>query len=103
MTLPSWTITRYEVERDEKIGMGFFSDVYRGTWRSRVVAIKVLAPTTPRELFKNEVLKHGGGRDPWKMVSTLLTAPEMESGDAEAMAAVGKWKIEDEVSVPGRH
>lgn len=53
--LPSWTITRYEVEREEKIGLGFFSDVYRGTWRSQVVAIKVLAPTTPRELFVHEV------------------------------------------------
>ena len=53
--LPSWTITRYEVNRDEKIGLGFFSDVYRGTWRSRTVAIKVLAPTTPRQLFLHEV------------------------------------------------
>ena len=55
LALPSWTITRYEVERDEKIGMGFFSDVFRGTWRNHVVAIKVLAPTTPRRLFVHEV------------------------------------------------
>lgn len=55
------------------------------------------------EKYKNEVLRYGGGRDPWKMVSALLDAPEMESGDAEAMAEVGRWKIEDEVSVPGRH
>ena len=55
VALPSWTITRYEVEREEKIGMGFFSDVYRGTWRDGVVAIKVLAPTTPKELFVHEV------------------------------------------------
>ncbi|PIL26596.1 transporter [Ganoderma sinense ZZ0214-1] len=55
VALPSWTITRYEVERDEKIGMGFFSDVFKGTWRSHVVAIKVLAPTTPRQLFVHEV------------------------------------------------
>ena len=55
VTLPSWTITRYEVNRDEKIGMGLFSDVYKGTWRSCVVAIKVLAPTTPRQLFVHEV------------------------------------------------
>ncbi|KAJ7079089.1 hypothetical protein B0H15DRAFT_520827 [Mycena belliarum] len=53
--LPGWTITRYEVDRDVKIGMGFFSDVYRGTWRNRTVAIKVLAPCTPRELFLKEV------------------------------------------------
>lgn len=35
--------------------MGFFSDVYRGTWRNRTVAIKVLAECTPRELFVKEV------------------------------------------------
>ncbi|CAL1697535.1 unnamed protein product [Somion occarium] len=61
--LPSWTITRYEVDREEKIGIGFFSDVYRGRWRNHVVAIKVLAETTPRQLFVREVeiwktLKH---------------------------------------------
>lgn len=60
-SLPSWTITRYEVDREEKIGIGFFSDVFRGTWRSphtltaRTVAIKVLAPTTPRKLFVREI------------------------------------------------
>ncbi|KAJ7072080.1 hypothetical protein C8F01DRAFT_1361505 [Mycena amicta] len=53
--LPSWTITRYEVDRDVKIGMGFFSDVYRGRWRNRTVAIKVLAECTPQELFVKEV------------------------------------------------
>jgi len=33
----------------------------------------------------------------------LLDAPELERGDAEAMKEVGRWKIEDEVGVPGRH
>ncbi|KDQ49984.1 hypothetical protein JAAARDRAFT_186654 [Jaapia argillacea MUCL 33604] len=55
VALPNWTITRYEVDREEKIGIGFFSDVYRGTWHSHAVAIKVLAPTTPRQLFVHEI------------------------------------------------
>ncbi|KAG6899019.1 Mitochondrial intermediate peptidase [Termitomyces sp. T159_Od127] len=55
------------------------------------------------EKYKREVLRFGGGKDPWKMVSTLLSAPELEDGDAEAMREVGRWKIEDEVGLPGRH
>lgn len=35
--------------------MGFFSDVFRGTWRGRTVAIKVLTDATPRELFQREI------------------------------------------------
>jgi len=55
------------------------------------------------EKYKREVLQYGGGKDPWKMVGALLSAPELESGDAEAMREVGRWRIEDEVAVPGRH
>ncbi|CAL1697553.1 unnamed protein product [Somion occarium] len=85
LTLPSWTITRYEVDREEKVGIGFFSDVYRGRWRDSVVAIKVLAEATPRPLFIHEVkiwrtLKHPNvlellgasstsGDPPWFFVS----------------------------------
>lgn len=86
LSLPSWTITRYEVDREEKIGIGFFSDVYRGRYQGREVAIKVLAKTTPRSLFVREVeiwkkLKHENvlellgasstvGDPPWFLVST---------------------------------
>ncbi|KIM89615.1 hypothetical protein PILCRDRAFT_812439 [Piloderma croceum F 1598] len=57
-SLPSWTITKYEVDLDEKIGrigIGYFSTVYKGTWRKRTVAIKVLATTTPRKVFTREI------------------------------------------------
>ena len=79
---------RYEVDRDEKIGVGFFSDVYKGTWRGRTVAIKVLADTTPRRLFVREMgiwksLRHANvlplygassatGDPPWFFVSPYM-------------------------------
>lgn len=88
LCLPPWTITRYEVDRDEKIGVGFFSDVYKGTWRDGIVAIKVLAPTTPQKLFVHEIeiwkqLVHPNvlqllgassavGESPWFFVSPYL-------------------------------
>ncbi|KAJ3721710.1 mitochondrial intermediate peptidase [Lentinula raphanica] len=55
------------------------------------------------ERYKDEILRYGGGRDPWKMVSAILSSPELESGDAHAMRIVGHWRIEDEVGLPGRH
>ncbi|KAI3622613.1 mitochondrial intermediate peptidase (MIP) [Moniliophthora roreri] len=55
------------------------------------------------ERYKDQVLKWGGGRDPWEMVSTLLSMPELEKGDKEAMSIVGRWRIEDEVGGGGRH
>ncbi|KAF8899000.1 mitochondrial intermediate peptidase [Infundibulicybe gibba] len=55
------------------------------------------------EKYKHEVLRYGGGKDPWQMVSTLLKAPELESGDARAMGEVGRWKIGDDVGVTERH
>jgi len=55
------------------------------------------------EKLKSEVLSFGGGKDPWKMVSILLSAPELECGDTEAMREVGRWRIEDEIGAPGRH
>ncbi|KAH7911476.1 hypothetical protein BJ138DRAFT_1135374 [Hygrophoropsis aurantiaca] len=54
--LPSWTITRYEVDRLRKIGVGFFSEVYLGRWRDLSVAIKVLSSATTQSTFIREVL-----------------------------------------------
>ena len=55
------------------------------------------------EKYRREILRYGGGKDPWKMVSALLAAPELEDGNAKAMREVGRWKLEDEISVAGRH
>ena len=86
--LPSWTITRFEIDLDEKVGIGFFSDVYRGTWRKHTVAIKMLSETTPRKIFLREVemwksLYHpnvlelfgassASGEPPWFLVREVL-------------------------------
>ncbi|KAI0654243.1 mitochondrial intermediate peptidase [Cubamyces menziesii] len=51
------------------------------------------------ERFKSELLQWGGGRDPWEMVATLLDSPELRVGDASAMTEVGRWRIEDEMSI----
>ena len=53
--LPSWTITQFELEFEEKVGFGSFSEVFRGTWREHTVAVKVLDKTTPRKIFLREV------------------------------------------------
>ncbi len=55
------------------------------------------------EKYKQEVLRYGGGKDPWKRVTSLLNSPELGEGEAAAMAEVGRWKVEDEVSSLGRH
>ena len=89
LNLPHWTITRYEIELEEKVGFGSFSYVHRGSWRKNTVAIKVLAETTPRKVFLREVeiwksLHHpnvlqlfgassASGEPPWFLVSSPLS------------------------------
>jgi abelson tyrosine-protein kinase 1 len=104
---------RFEVERSEKIGIGFFSDVYRGTWltrSNRTVAIKVLRPTTPRSAYVHEVeiwktLKHpnvlelygassASGEAPWFFVCRFCEGGNLVKwlkalGDEDWKAAVG--------------
>jgi len=59
---PSWTvIMRWEIDCDGKIGNGP-SNVYMGTWGGMAVAVRVLVPTAPRELFIREV-------ETWKSLS----------------------------------
>ncbi|KXN85244.1 hypothetical protein AN958_11519 [Leucoagaricus sp. SymC.cos] len=84
-SLPSWTITRFEIDCTGRIGVGFFSDVYEGTWRGQTVAIKVLRDFASSRLFVREVeiwknLSHpnivellgassASGNPPWFFVS----------------------------------
>ncbi|KAG1827911.1 hypothetical protein EV424DRAFT_1388703 [Suillus variegatus] len=56
-------IVLYEVDQFEMISQGSFSRVYAGSWRDRLVAIKVLDNFTPASTFRREVelwrrLKH---------------------------------------------
>ncbi|OWP04950.1 hypothetical protein B2J93_6996 [Marssonina coronariae] len=46
------------------------------------------------ENFKNEVLKWGGARDPWKCLAGVLKDERVESGGKEAMQIVGSWGVE---------
>ena len=54
-TASSGSGSRRNTNLEAKVGFGFFSDVYRGTWRQHTVAIKVLAEMTPRKIFVHEV------------------------------------------------
>ena len=49
-----WTITRWEIARTQQIGIGFYSEVFIGNWKGQVVAIKVVSPSTPADLFLHE-------------------------------------------------
>lgn len=51
------------------------------------------------EKYKNEVLKFGGGKDPWTMVGRLLDDEEIMVGDRRAMETVGRWGIDPTLSL----
>lgn len=100
--------TSYQTQFSHLYGYGatYYSYLFDRAIASRVWRNVFSADPLNRvlgEKFKGEVLRYGGGKDPWKMVSALLSAPELENGDAQAMREVGRWRIEDEVGVPGRH
>lgn len=46
------------------------------------------------ETFKEEVLKWGGSRDPWKCLAGALQDESVEGGGRAAMRAVGRWGVE---------
>lgn len=45
------------------------------------------------ERFKERLLRHGGGRDPWVCLADVLDEPALAEGDAAAMAMVGQWSL----------
>ncbi|KAF9269782.1 kinase-like protein [Marasmius fiardii PR-910] len=55
INIPSWTISKSQVSCQEFIARGFFSQVYKGTWRHRMVAIKIVEASTPHHEFVNEL------------------------------------------------
>lgn len=48
--------------------------------------------------YKKEVLRHGGGKQPWECVGGLLGNEELSRGDERAMEMVGQWGIESTAS-----
>ncbi|KAF1843723.1 zincin [Cucurbitaria berberidis CBS 394.84] len=47
------------------------------------------------ELYKNEVLRWGGGRDGWQCLAGVLKDPMLAEGGEKAMQEVGRWGIKD--------
>jgi len=48
------------------------------------------------ERLKENLLKWGGGRDPWRCLSDTLRDDRLAPGDEESMALVGSWGIKDD-------
>jgi len=106
--IPYVSGTSWQTQFGHLFGYGatYYSYLFDRAIASRVWRKLFARAPTNRETgenYKRQVLQFGGGRDPWLMVSALINAPELEGGDAMAMAEVGRWRIEDEVAVPGIH
>ncbi|KAF8547149.1 hypothetical protein OG21DRAFT_959723 [Imleria badia] len=114
--LPSWTITRYEVIRTRKIGMGFLSDVYLGHWRKLTVVVKVLAHSVSREAFVRHIelwnaLDHPNvmplygassamGETPWFVVSKFCSGDNLAASlRFERARVVGEIVVGDTATV----
>ncbi|KAI1020585.1 hypothetical protein LB504_010120 [Fusarium proliferatum] len=48
------------------------------------------------EQLKENLLKWGGGRDPWTCLADTLQDERLASGDEKSMALVGSWGIKDD-------
>ena len=45
------------------------------------------------EEFKNQVLRYGGGKNPWHMLARLLKEDDIARGDSRAMETIGRWGL----------
>ena len=49
------------------------------------------------ERLKENLLKWGGSRDPWRCLSDTLQDERLIDGDEKAMRLVGSWGIKDDL------
>ncbi|KAM6495324.1 Protein kinase-like domain containing protein [Amanita muscaria] len=87
----SWDIARDDVRLGDVIGRGHFSTVYKGIWRGRTVAVKVLNPATAsKEEFRNELTLYGSSSFSGDL-SRMLVGPYMRHGSLSDYLKRCEW------------
>lgn len=105
--IPHVSGTSFQTQFSHLFGYGatYYSYLFDGAIASRIWEKVFLGDPLDRatgERYKNELLRFGGGRNPWLLVSAVLNSPQLEAGGVEAMCEVGKWKLDNMVTA-GRH
>jgi len=100
---PSVPGTAWQTHFNHLYGYGatYYSYLFDQAIASRVWSQLFESDPLNREMgerYKNEVLIHGGGKEPWEMVGRLLLDPMIEAGGHNAMEAVGRWGIDHSIS-----
>ncbi|ESK93381.1 hypothetical protein Moror_1792 [Moniliophthora roreri MCA 2997] len=100
------TIRKSEVTRQELIGTGFFSNVYKGAWRHRIVAIKILDRSTTEEAFMAEfdIWKSLNNQNVLRLYGTsgasannlpwFFVSPYMRNGSLSQYLKRLEWELE---------